>query len=90
MNAPGVDMRVFLLTICLLFIPIAAHAHGGGLNKEGCHNNRKTGDYHCHRGAKATPQKQTEPTLSGVPRIIDGDSYRLNQSQKRRKSPNST
>ncbi|MFP3326272.1 YHYH domain-containing protein, partial [Planococcus sp. SIMBA_160] len=26
------------------------HAHPGGLNKEGCHNNRKTGDYHCHRG----------------------------------------
>lgn len=26
-----------------------AHAHGGGLNKEGCHTNRKTGDYHCHR-----------------------------------------
>lgn len=28
-------------------------AHGGGLNAEGCHNNRKTGDYHCHRGAPA-------------------------------------
>lgn len=25
-------------------------AHGGGLNADGCHNNRKTGDYHCHRG----------------------------------------
>ena len=30
-----------------------AHAHGGGLNAEGCHNNRKTGDYHCHRDSKA-------------------------------------
>lgn len=28
----------------------AAWAHGGGLNAEGCHTNRKTGDYHCHRG----------------------------------------
>ncbi|MGH8854409.1 MAG: YHYH domain-containing protein [Telluria sp.] len=26
-----------------------ALAHGGGLNAQGCHNNRKTGDYHCHR-----------------------------------------
>lgn len=26
-----------------------AFAHGGGLNAQGCHNNRKTGDYHCHR-----------------------------------------
>jgi hypothetical protein len=34
-----------------------AHAHGGGLDKNGCHTNRKTGDYHCHRGpaASATP-----------------------------------
>ena len=24
-------------------------AHGGGLNKKGCHNNTKTGDYHCHK-----------------------------------------
>jgi len=25
-------------------------AHGGGLDKYGCHNNRKVGNYHCHRG----------------------------------------
>ncbi|QNN64337.1 excalibur calcium-binding domain-containing protein [Sphingomonas rhizophila] len=32
-------------------VPVApAVAHGGGLNAQGCHNNRKTGDYHCHRG----------------------------------------
>lgn len=31
-------------------------AHPGGLNAEGCHNNRKTGDYHCHRsGGVSTP-----------------------------------
>ena len=46
------------LTVCKLFLIIygglmvagEAHSHGGGLNAEGCHNNRKTGDYHCHRG----------------------------------------
>lgn len=26
-------------------------AHPGGLNREGCHNDRKNGGYHCHRGA---------------------------------------
>jgi hypothetical protein len=26
-----------------------ALAHGGGLDKNGCHTNRKTGDRHCHR-----------------------------------------
>lgn len=30
----------------------SSYAHSGGLNAEGCHNNRKTGEYHCHRGAK--------------------------------------
>jgi len=29
--------------------PIPALAHGGGLNKCGCHFNRKTGECHCHR-----------------------------------------
>ena len=32
-----------------------AIAHGGGLNAQGCHNNRKTGDYHCHRASRETP-----------------------------------
>lgn len=32
-----------------------ALAHGGGLNAEGCHNDRKTGDYHCHRGLANAP-----------------------------------
>jgi hypothetical protein len=34
-------------------------AHGGGLNAEGCHNNRKTGDYHCHRGGESSASKHT-------------------------------
>jgi Excalibur calcium-binding domain len=39
---------VSLVLSGLLTSPL--HAHPGGLNAEGCHNNRKTGDYHCHRG----------------------------------------
>jgi hypothetical protein len=31
-----------------------ALAHGGGLNAQGCHNNRKTGDYHCHRAQQVS------------------------------------
>ncbi len=39
----------------VLFIAIAvasstASAHSGGLNAAGCHNDRKNGGYHCHRG----------------------------------------
>jgi hypothetical protein len=42
--------RVSLVLLALGFITGSeALAHGGGLNAQGCHNNRKTGDYHCHR-----------------------------------------
>lgn len=44
-----------------------AFAHGGGLNAEGCHNDRKGGTgYHCHRGskpAKSTPSRNTARPL---------------------------
>lgn len=43
----------FLLAMIALAVSNAAHAHGGGLDKNGCHTNRKTGDYHCHRGGGA-------------------------------------
>lgn len=35
-------------------VPTAVEAHPGGLDADGCHHNRKTGDYHCHRGARAS------------------------------------
>lgn len=48
-----------LPTILIALFPASilgsAWAHGGGLNKEGCHTNRKTGDYHCHRSQDDTP-----------------------------------
>ncbi len=43
-------------------------AHGGGLNAEGCHNDRKNGGYHCHRGSPAgrsTSSKKTFGAVSG-------------------------
>ena len=39
--------------LLLIALSGSAWAHPGGLNSEGCHNNRKTGDYHCHRGRSA-------------------------------------
>ena len=42
-------------------------SHSGGLNKDGCHNDRKNGGYHCHRssssGIQGIPQ-QNEFKLS--------------------------
>ncbi|MFC3077677.1 excalibur calcium-binding domain-containing protein [Phenylobacterium terrae] len=51
-----VTLAVLLGGITALLIGAApVDAHGGGSNAEGCHNNRKTGDYDCHRGAGAAP-----------------------------------
>ena len=46
-----------ILTIAALVAVGAAHAHGGGLDSQGCDTNRKTGDYHCHR----VQSQQTAP-----------------------------
>ena len=54
----GADMKPLLALAAVsstLLSAAAAFAHPGGLNSEGCHNNRKTGDYHCHRSQKKTP-----------------------------------
>ncbi|WP_428417916.1 YHYH domain-containing protein [Methylibium sp.] len=65
----GMDMYQRIALASLLAVAGAsAHAHGGGLNAEGCHTNRKTGDYHCHRSpAAATPQRGVVPTQSAAP-----------------------
>ncbi|MBT9528526.1 MAG: YHYH domain-containing protein [Rhizobacter sp.] len=35
--------------IALATVAGLAVSHGGGLDKDGCHHDRKNGDYHCHR-----------------------------------------
>ena len=44
-------MRATLAVVALLFLfpGSLAWGHGGGLNADGCHNERRTGGYHCHR-----------------------------------------
>ena len=59
-----------VLLVSALALPHVATAHGGGLNKEGCHNNRKTGDYHCHGGAsvpRSSPANNLAPARAASP-----------------------
>ncbi|WP_374479482.1 YHYH domain-containing protein [Zoogloea sp.] len=43
--------------LAAVFVPASSvWAHGGGLNAEGCHFNRRTGDYHCHRSGYSPPR----------------------------------
>jgi hypothetical protein len=48
------------LALVAALLATQVHAHGGGLNAAGCHNDRKNGGYHCHRkqsGVGAAPGK---------------------------------
>ena len=53
-------MKKEFLVICMMTSGIL-FSHSGGLNKDGCHNDKKNGDYHCHRnspsGAQGIPQQ---------------------------------
>ena len=40
--------KLALLALLLACHVPAAVPHSGGTNADGCHTNRKTGDYHCH------------------------------------------
>jgi len=49
-----------LLCLLLLTLPVSAYSHGGGVNKEGCHTNKKTNLYHCHK--KKSPTSNSNAT----------------------------
>lgn len=48
-------MQKNLVVPFLLLLSSSAHvlAHSGGTNADGCHTNRKTGEYHCHGGSRS-------------------------------------
>lgn len=58
-----------VLSTFLLLQGAIASAHPGGLNREGCHNNRKTGDYHCHGGGMPAPTREERQSLVGVGQV---------------------
>lgn len=41
-------MKKAVAAVLVAVFAVAAYAHGGGLDKKGCHHDRKTGTYHCH------------------------------------------
>jgi hypothetical protein len=48
--------------------PGVGEAHGGGLDANGCHTNRKTGEYHCHRAPAAAAAPA--PRANHAPRPV--------------------
>ena len=60
-----------------------AKAHGGGLDSQGCHTNRKTGERHCHRSG-GSKTKGSSGLVSGAVTLVsvgDGDTARVTSRQ---------
>jgi len=71
LGLPRLDAGLGLSSVWLSLVLVSpAIAHGGGLDANGCHHNRKTGDYHCH-GSRA-PAAPNPPT---VQRLLGGVVY---------------
>lgn len=73
--------RLLIVALIALPLPSIASAHGGGLNAEGCHNDRKNGGYHCHRGpsvGRSTASRQTQRA-----KLASGATYYANCSAAR-------
>lgn len=62
----GRSLKALLVTFV---VPGLVHAHGGGLDAKGCHTNRKTGEYHCHRAgySPSSPAANTIRTPRATP-----------------------
>jgi endonuclease YncB( thermonuclease family) len=88
---------VFISTVTAMS-PTYVLAHGGGLDGQGCHRNKKQGGYHCHRGQLAgqefsskgevlnklkTSKTQPAGPITGTARIVDGDTIWIGNTKIR-------
>lgn len=70
-------MRATILVVLggLALYAGSAAAHPGGLNAEGCHNDRKNGGYHCHGSPRASSPPPVQSLFSPSSRS-GGGSFR--------------
>ena len=66
--------RLGLAVAALLFASTLAWAHPGGIDKYGCHNDKKAGEYHCHEGSlKDKTYKSQDTMLKAHPEMRTAD-----------------
>ena len=51
----------------LALSPATGFAHGGGLDRQGCHRETATGGYHCHRPSPPSTETPPAPPDANAP-----------------------
>lgn len=77
---------ILIYCSCLILPSSPVFPHGGKLNKDGCHNNRKTHAYHCHRDPKVLTNRSIlskGENISGISSVTDGDSINIGSTRIR-------
>lgn len=69
LSPDGATIPMAFAAIALCFVGDVS-AHGGGLNAEGCHQDRKRGGYHRHRGGGASSRGDALPNNRLAPSRI--------------------
>lgn len=64
MRTPSLLLSSLVMCLAGPSITASVSAHPGGLNFQGCHNNRRTGGYHCHRGSSSSPGRAIQAVSS--------------------------
>lgn len=75
-----------LLVCAALLTPMMVGGHGGGLDSLGCHNDRKRGGYHCHRGPLAG---QSFLSRTEAEKVLQASKNEQSTREKRRNSQTS-
>ena len=66
MKLPYIFRGLGICTIAVALPAAPALSHPGALDADGCHVNRKTGDYHCHRGGISSARGAVQSRSYGV------------------------
>ena len=79
-------MKFLALTFVILIFDFRVLAHGGDLKSTVCHGDNNLVIYHCHRALKLMHRVgsfRKKKTLTGIPKITDGDSIRIGNTRIR-------
>ncbi len=70
-------MKRIVVVLILIILSFGANGHSGRTNADGCHHNRKTGEYHCHSPRTKTETQKIQSFSGKVISVLDGDTIEV-------------